>query len=664
MKPWLSRLQPSEAALQVMIALVVGLAGGAGVWLFKALIELVFRLMYGVLGLALAPWGRWTLALLPVIGGLVVGLIVHFFIGEERHHGVAGIMEAVALAGGRLRYKRLPAKTAAAVVSIGSGASVGPEDPSVQIGASLGSMFGQWLHLSDDRVRTLVAAGAASGISAAFNAPIAGVFFALEIVLGEISGGALGIVVIASVVSAVFTQAVAGPQPAFRVPSYTFNSVWEFPLYLVLGLLAGPVAVAYIRLLYGARDVFHHFSTIPLWVKPVIAGLIVGIAGLFVPQALGVGYDTIQSILTGQITGIAFLLLLMVAKLILTSVSIGGGFVGGVFAPSLFIGSALGGAFGELAAGLFPGLHIQAPAYAMVGMAALLAGAVHAPLTAILLPFEMTNDYRVILPLMFAVVVSLVVSQWLNHDSIYTLGLARKGIRLQHGRDVEVLETVTVSEVMQPAPFTLLETDSLYKASELFLATHHHGVPVVNSHDELVGVITIQDLEKIPGENWSNTTIGAACTRIIQVAHPDESIGAALQRMGRYDVGRLPVVARDNPRHLLGLLRRADLVRAYDAALTRRAATRHSAHQVRLDAITETEVSVEEVRVQPGSECEGKLVKEIAWPRDCIITSLRRGHEVFIPHGDTRLAGGRLVGGGSRRAGKRTAKQYLPGFER
>jgi chloride channel protein, CIC family len=643
MNRWLKRLQPSEAALQVMIALVVGLAGGAGVWLFKFLIRLVNQLFYGGIGATLAPWGGWTVALLPVLGGLVVGLIVHFFIGEERHHGVAGVMEAVALAGGRLRYKRLPAKTAAAIVSIGAGASVGPEDPSVQIGANLGSMFGQRLHLSDDRVRTLVAAGAASGISAAFNAPIAGVFFALELVLGEISGGALGVVVIASVVSAVFTQAVSGPQPAFSIPSYTFNSVWELPLYLVLGLLAGPVAVAYIRLLYGAQDAFHHLPRIPHWAKPMIAGLIVGIAGLFVPQALGVGYDTIQSILTGQITGIVFLLVLMVTKLVLTSVSIGGGFVGGVFAPSLFIGSALGGAFGELSAGLFPGLHIQAPAYAMVGMAAVLAGAVHAPLTAILLPFEMTNDYRVILPLMFAVVVSLVVSQRLNHDSIYTLGLARKGIRLQRGRDVEVLETVTVGEVMQPAPFTLLETDTLSKASELFLATRHHGVPVVDQRDELVGIITIQDLDKIPADNWPSSTISEACTRDIQVTYPEESIGSALRRMGRQDVGRLPVVSRDNPRHLLGLLRRADLVRAYDAALTRRAAIRHIAHQVRLDAITESQVSVEEVHIQPGSACDGRLVKEIPWPQDCIITSLRRGREVLIPHGDTLLQAGDLL---------------------
>lgn len=249
MRRWLERLQSSESVIQGGIALVVGLASGVGVWLFKLLIDLANQFMFGKLGTFLSQWGGWTVMLLPALGGLVVGLIVHFFIGEERHHGVAGIMEAVALAGGRLRYKRMPAKAVGAAISIGSGASVGPEDPSVQIGANLGSLFGQWLHLSDERVRALVAAGAASGIAAAFNAPIAGVFFALEIILGEISGNTLGVVVLSAVVSSVFTQAVAGPEPAFHVPAYAFNSAVELPFYLVLGLLAGPISALYVRLL-------------------------------------------------------------------------------------------------------------------------------------------------------------------------------------------------------------------------------------------------------------------------------------------------------------------------------------------------------------------------------------------------------------------------------
>ncbi len=637
------RFQPSESMVLGALALIVGLTSAASVWLFKWLIDLVHQLAFDQLGAVMRPLGRWTVLLMPVLGGLIVGLLLHFFIGEERHHGVAGIMEAVALAGGRLRYKRIPAKAVAAAISIGSGASVGPEDPSVQIGSNLGSMFGQWLRLSDERMRALVAAGAASGIAAAFNAPIAGVFFALEIILGEISGSALGVVVLSAVTSAVFTQAVAGPEPAFHVPTYAFNSAWELPLYLGLGLLAGPIAALYIRLLYLAQDVFHQWIKAPRWLKPAIAGLVVGLVGAFLPQVFGVGYETIGKILSGENLGIALLLSIMIAKLILTPVSIAGGFPGGVFAPSLFIGAALGGAFGQAANQIFPQLNIVPAAFAMVGMAALLAGAVHAPMTAILLLFEMTRDYRIILPLMFAVVISLLLSQRLQRNSVYALGLARKGVRLERGRDVDVLETVTVGDVMQATPFTLLTTDTLAKASETLIQTRHHGVPVVNADGNLAGIFTLQDLDRNEPNTWDRRTVGEACTRNPLIAFQDETIGAALRRMGARDFGRLPVVARDHPTQLVGLLRRSDLVRAYDAALTRRATLRHSIHQIRLDAVTPEKVKVVEILIQPGSICAGKRMKDVPWPRDSIVASVRRGRQVFIPHGDTTLQQGDML---------------------
>ncbi len=457
----------------------MGLLGGAGVWVFKRIIDLAYLVFYDRLGGLLQPIGSWTLALIPVIGGLVVGLLVHFFIRGERYHGVAGIMEAVALAGGRLRYLRVPAKAVASALSIGSGASVGPEDPSVQIGASLGSFFGQNLRMSDERTRALVASGAAAGISAAFNAPIAGVFFALEIILGELSGGSLGVIVVASVVSAVFTQAVSGAEPAFSVPPYPFQSYIELPLYLGLGLIAGLVAVAYSKLVYLFQDLFHSWHT-PTWIKPAIAGIILGIVGLRLPQVLGVGYETIGNILVGQNLVFSMLLILLVAKLILTPLSLGAGFMGGLFAPSLFMGATLGAAYGMLIQKLFPALGTAPQAFAMVGMAALLAGAVHSPLTAIILLFEMTNDYRIILPLMFAVVVSLLVSQLIQRDSVYTYGIARKGVRLDRGRDVEVLQAITVAEVMHTDIITLYELQPLIEAADTLLRTRHHGLPVMD----------------------------------------------------------------------------------------------------------------------------------------------------------------------------------------
>ena len=631
----------TESLLLGGTGLLLGVLSGLGVWLFKRLIDLINLGAYGGLGGLLSHLGGWTLFLVPVVGGLAVGLLMHFFVGEERHHGVAGVMEAVALAGGRLRYQRAPVKIVGAAISIGAGASVGPEDPSVQLGASLGSMFGQMLHLSDDGVRSLVAAGAAAGIAAAFNAPIAGVFFALELVLGDLGGTSLTIVVLASVISAVTTQALSGPQPAFKVPAYEFHSALELPLYFVLGLLAGPVAALYIRALYAVQDVFHAWSA-PRWLKPAVAGLIVGLIGLLLPQILGVGYDTIGNILAAQPMGLTLLLALLVAKLLMTAVSIGGGFPGGVFAPSLFLGAALGGAFGVAAGQLLPGLSLTPPAFAMVGMAAVLAGTVQAPLTAIILLFEMTNDYRIILPLMFAVIVSLLLSDVLVGHSVYSLGLARKGVRLERGRDVRVLEGITVGEVMQKDNTSLHDADTLAAAAETLISTHHHGLPVVNVAGELVGILTLQDLDRAHTDgHFDSKTVGEVATHELVVAHPDETIDLALRRLSERDLGRMPVVARDNTRQLLGMLRRTDVVRAYDMALTRRVTARHSAHQVRLG--TYSGVSVEELLITPEAPCVGKPVKAVIWPPDSILVTLRRGREVMIPHGETILRAGDVL---------------------
>ncbi len=628
---WLDRISASQTLSLGGSAVLVGLATGVGVWLFKWLIEVVRGLAFGAVQ-------GWMVVLIPIAGGLVVGWVSKYMIGDEKLHGTAGIMQSVALAGGRLHYQKAPVKTVAAILSIGAGASVGPEDPSVQIGANLGSMLGQVFHMSDERIRTLVAAGAASAIAAAFNAPIAGVFFALEIVLGEITGNALGMILVAAVTSSVFTQAVSGSSPAFQIPAYAFHSTWELPLYLVLGLLAGPISALYVRLLYVMQDLFNGWNVSQL-IKTASAGLAVGVVGIFLPQIFGVGYETIGEVLNQNDLGVWLLVALLLAKVILTPVSMGGGFFGGVFAPSLFIGAMLGGAFGSIAAILFPNQGITPAAFALVGMAAVLAGSVHAPLTAVILLFEMTNDYHIILPLMFAVAVSLLISQRIQEDSVYAMGLARHGIRLDRGRDVEVMSAITVRDAMQVESETLPESMGLTQAAEILAKTRHHGLPVVNRDGFLTGILTVQDIEHATG-----TTVGDACTREVEVAFADESLNQALRRMSRRDVGRLPVVSRENPRQLLGVLRRADVIHAYDLALTRRVAQRYAEHAVRLDALTPSVVNVLDVVVETNAYADGKPMKEIPFPQDCVIASVRRGGQVFIPRGETFLyAGDTLV---------------------
>ena len=632
---WLDRYQISDSAILGAMALGLGLVTGISIWIFKEMIELSHIFFLEKLAGLLETYGTWTIALIPILGGLIVGLIQFYFIGVERYHGVAGIIESVALSGGRLRYWRIPAKAIASAISLGAGASVGPEDPSVQIGSNLGSMFGNWLKMSEERIRTLVAAGAAAGVASAFNAPIAGVFFAVEIILGEIGTHALGMVVISSVIASVFTQAVSGTQPAFSVPSYAFSSPWELVLYFLLGLIAGPLSALYVKILYKAQDFFHELK-VPSWSKPAIAGVAVGIVGIFMPEIMGEGYHVIGDVLNGRSEIIWLLFALMIAKLVMTPVSIGGGFAGGLFAPALFIGAMLGGGFGYLAQLLFPSLNIYPAAFAMVGMAAVLAGAVHAPLTAILLLFEMTRDYRIILPLMFSVVISLLISRLIEADSVYMLGLARKGIRIERGRDVEVLERITVSEVMTGSPPFLQEDMTVKESIEYMTKKRVHGVPVLTKKGELYGIITMHDIRDADYDH--NEKIGIICNRDLLVTYPDETIGAALRRMSVRDVGRMPVVSREHPKQLVGLLRRSDAIRAYDIALKRHTFLRHRAQQARLG--TFSGVDVQEVAIQPGAECDGLAVRDVAWPRDCVIASVRRGSTLFIPRGETILKAG------------------------
>jgi len=632
----MQKFPKSMTVITSVLAVLLGLVTGASIWLFKFLLAQVkdfsFSTLYGVL----APLGGWTVMLLPVIGGVLVGLLLQYWGGHEKIEGTGRVIQSIRVDGGRLRYKYLPVKTAAAVLSIGSGASVGPEDPSVSIGANLGSMLGHWTRLSEERITILVSAGVAAAIAAAFNAPIAGVFFALEIVLGDITTSSLGMILIAAVTSSVFTQWVSGTAPAFQAHFYTFNSGYELLLYALLGLLAGPISAVYVRLLYWTQDLFQKIK-LPRWAKTAMAGLAVGLVGIFYPQVFGVGYDTITSILSATKLTFGVMFILMLAKLVLTPISIAGGFAGGVFAPSLFIGATLGGAFGMVMQHFFPALGISAPAYALVGMAAVLAGAVHAPLTAALLLFEMTSDYRIILPLMISVAVSLVISQKIQGQSMYEIGLARKGFFVKHGKDIDLLASLKVREVMSTNMVVLPETMNLVDARRVMDEKRFHGALVENDRNQFAGIITLQDMDRYEIHEGKTGTIGEACNRKVEVTYPDENLANALAIMSRLDIGRIPVVLKEAPTHLVGVVRRSDIISAYNLAAERRLQQRHSEQKNRLDAITSDSLEVVDIQIQPGAEIVGKMIREVVFPHDSIIVSVRRGRKTIVPHGETLL---------------------------
>ncbi len=634
----------SEGSPLLTLALAVGLTSGIGVWLFREGIDIFQRLFReGLADEVLAPWfGPLSIVIALGIAGLLVGGLMQRFVGEERHHGVAGIMEAVTLGGGRLRYRRMPAKALASAMSLGAGASLGPEDPSVQIGANLGSFFGQRLHLSEEQVRLLVGAGSASAIAAAFKAPIAGVFFALEVILnGEFSTASFGIVVLAAVVSSVFTQAVESAGAEMGILNYTMGSPLEIPFYVLLGLVMGPIAALFIRAVYWQHDLWHRYVHLSRPFKTALAGVLVGLVAIALPDILGTGRETMNVVLNGTDTKYTFALLvaLGLAKFVMTTVSLGGGFVGGVFAPTLFIGTMLGGAFGR-AVNLVgaPGATGDPQSYAIAGMAAMMAGVVRAPITAVLLVFELTNDYRLILPIMLTAVICVYVAEHIEPHGVYALGLLRKGIRLPQGRDVDVMQTVTVAEVMTaPAP-TIVETASLVELRDSLRAHNARSMCVVDGDGRLVGVVTLADLQRAY-ESGSSAALRVAdiLTREMIIAHPDDLLWKAIRSMGTHNIGQLPVVTRDT-QDLLGLLRRQDVMRAYNVAIARKRKEQHLSEQIRLHTLTGAHVF--ELPVTEGSPAANKRIREIHWPIEATVASVRRAERLIVPHGETELRAG------------------------
>ncbi len=669
----LDRLQPSDTTVLLVTAIIVGAGTGLVAVGFIKSIDLVERLFFEGGGQWFGNLGRWLFVLIPVVGGLIAGPIIAYVAPEAKGHGVPEVMQAIALKGGRIRPVVVVAKAAASAFCIGSGGSAGREGPIVQVGAAMGSSIGQWLRLSEDRIRNLVACGAAAGIAATFNAPIAGVLFAVEIILGELHMGMLGNVVISAVTASTVERVFLGERPAFDIPVYGIQTPWEVLLYAALGVLAAFVAVGFIHLLYWFEDRFDEWN-FPDALKPAVGGLLLGalafgyppflgrlgipageaLAGLpimeNIPHIFGAGFPVIEGALLGKLS-FALLFLLIFLKPLATSLTLGSGNSGGVFAPSLFTGAALGGAFGRLVEMLFPSLTSGAGAFAVVGMAAVFAGAARAPFTAILIVFEMTDDYRIILPLMAAVVISVLVAERLERESIYTLKLARRGIRLQSGRDIDVMESVRVADVMITDRLTLSVDTPVSVLAQKFIETARHGFAVLDKNGDLYGIVSLSDYREAieKHKDISTLTVGDIASRAVVTAYPDETIGAVMRRMAPRDLSRLPVVDRENPRRLVGLVRRNDIVRAYEVGVTNREKARLLASQKRLREASGLDTV--EIRVEKDSYCDGKRIREIAWPQDCIIATLRHGRRTIIPHGDALLrAGDTLVAVGKPQA--------------
>ena len=556
-----------------ILAVMVGLAAGLGAVGFRLLINFFQTIAYGSPHelLEVVRTIPWTVKVgIPAAGGLLVGPLVYFLAREAKGHGVPEVMEAVALKGGIIRKRVVLVKSVASAISISTGGSVGREGPIVQIGSAIGSTLGQVLNVSGDRMRALVGCGAAAGIAATFNAPIAGSMFALEVILGDFGLATFSPIVISSVVATAVSRYYLGDTPAFIVPAYQLVSAWEFPIYLALGFFCAVVGVMFTKTLYRFEDLFDSFS-FPEYLKPVIGGLILGVSGLFVPQILGVGYGAMDMAL-GQQLAWWLMLLLVGAKLLATSITIGSGGSGGVFAPSLYMGVMAGGFFGMVVHHLFPNVTASPGAYSIVGMGAVVSATTHGPLSAILILFEMTGSYEIILPLMFSCIIATIASGQMMKDSIYTLKLVRRGVDIREGKEINVLKSMQVKEVMNPDVETVAEDWSLDRMSDKISKSKYNSFPVLNSKNELIGILSFNDYsEAIYNEDLRHIVVvkDLATADVVTVTSND-NLYTALEKISRNDYSTLPVISPDDPAKLVGVISRRDVIGNYEKAVLKK----------------------------------------------------------------------------------------------
>jgi H+/Cl- antiporter ClcA/predicted transcriptional regulator len=581
----LNRLQPSAETVMLVSAIAVGLISGTGVTLFRKLILFTQELYWHKIAVVISNHWHWAIVFIPMIGALVVSL-VRFRLDK--------LDQAEAKTSSRelgLSYSQVPLKTVAAALSLGAGASLGPEGPSVELGSNIGSLLGQMLQFSSERIRLLIGAGGAAGLAAGFNAPIAGVFFALEVLLRDSyrtdkssPNSDVSVVVIASVISALVSQISLGERPAFSLPVYEVRSYWELPLYLGLGVLASVVALMFTRAIKQAKKFFAgewaiapFMQKLSMPIKLLIGGLCVGLIALTFPEVIGIGYETVESILQDTPFTIPLLAILLVVKLLLTAISSASGFVGGIFAPSIFLGAVLGSLYGQAIASFLPAsIPIAAsPAYALVGMAAVLAGTVRAPLTSVLLLFEMTRDYRIVLPLMAAVgLCAWVLDQIDSSKSADRMIMQWSGLPA----DIEVLEKIKIAEVMTLNPASVKYSMPLMQAAQFITSGYHHSALVLDEINHLQGILTTQDLKRLlsaPATDrpLEDMTVQNICTSEVICTFADESLAEALKRMATRDLRQMPVVDRHQPKRVIGMVDRLAITTAYNTALTKRAIT-------------------------------------------------------------------------------------------
>ncbi len=583
----------TEHTFMIIIALIIGMLGGFGAIAIRAMIKWISSLSFPGSGTVLenitaAPW--YVIVAAPVVGGLIVGPIIHFLAREAKGHGVPEVMQSLILKGGAIRPRVAFVKALASSITIGTGGSVGREGPIVQIGASLGSTMGRFFRVSPTRMKTFVGCGAAAGIAAAFNAPVAGALFAVEILLGDFAFTQFSPIVISSVMATVISHSFEGNFAAFQVPRYQLVSPYELFFYFILGALCAFAAYAFIKVLYFTEDFFDNHFRIPEYLKPAVGGVAIGLVALAVPQIMGVGYDSINNALHGKTVWHMALLLIFV-KIVATSVTLGSGGSGGIFAPSLFIGAMVGCAFGWLVHGQFPGIAASPGAYALVAMGGLVAGTTHAPITAIIIVFELTNDYHIILPLMITCIISTIISTGLSRESIYTLKLVLRNIHIKDGAEINVMKSIFVKDVYTPHAETISNRSNFNDIVNTVIAGRDPLFPVIDGRGKLTGMLSLNDVKDhlFDRDVLQNLLIADdIAVKEFDTVTLDDNCQTALDLIGSGNLEGLPVVHPRRPDTLMGMIWRRDVLEAYNKEIERRDLTSTFASQITMKNIDQS----------------------------------------------------------------------------
>ena len=555
----------------LILAALLGFLAGFASTFFRWMIEF-FESIFSVKGFSLAGIPPQTypflLPLMPMLGGLFIGLICKYFPNAVKENGVHKVMYAIALNDGKVRKRTIASCAVTSSITIGSGGSAGREGPTVQIGAAVGSTIGQLLHLSTERMRVLIGCGAAAGIAASFNAPLAGVLFALEIILGDFAIHTFSPIIIASVIGTVTGRALEGNEVTFNVPVHELVHPTEIIFYLALGMLCGIVARLFTFMYFYIQHVFEEkLKTADIY-KPAIGGLIVGMISIFMPQILGNGYEVMEQALTGQMFwGLAFLLVFM--KIICTSITLGSGGMGGVFAPSLFIGAMVGTAFGSSVHFIFPTLSASAETYSVVGMGAVAGAVMQAPLTNILMLFELTNDYTLILPIMATCIAASYTYQRFTKHSIYMQNLLNKGINIRHGREASIMNSIKVQDVMSTDITTIAQEMPFRKILETISYSKNFYFPVLDNRGDMTGILSFSDIREVIFEEQLGDLLVAgelANTKVYSLI-PQQNLNEAMEIFSQLDVDQLPVVRSEDKLKVIGMLTRGDMMASYNRAI-------------------------------------------------------------------------------------------------